>query len=539
MRRGEKSPYEMPFEKIFSRPLAPALFMALLLTFWGAALQHLTTLPLVHEDEPWLASTSAKLAADGIFASDLLAGYHRMEQRYYGYFPLHSVVTAALFRSAGSGLFQARWVSVACGAVILALTCALAKRLFHDARIGALAVAFLALGRGLVVSALHPTGILFLDVSQVARYDVLAPLFGLLAFHIIFKQTASTKIIWYFGAGFGVALASLAHPNGAFFLPVLFILIVWQHPPKMWQRLGALTLGFAAPWLGYAVYVLQDLDAWRGQTRVYGARLQLWNLSWYLENVRAEIQRYSLGWRSGAQLAWRPSFWFLLAGLSAAMVALAQHAFFRRERAAQFLLVPLVVLPILLALLVRLKFTNYLYLGAPFAALALAWLCIRVWDWLAERRAHALLRASLILLLGTVLLEGAIQIARREERALTITPYPQLIARLQENIPRAARVVGLPKYALGWDAYTYRSLSVPFLLANPQYEPAPLPLATALNRSQPEYILLDADMQDFINTLDKHTRAQFDAWLSERGARQVQELHDASYGTLRVYRLEK
>jgi 4-amino-4-deoxy-L-arabinose transferase-like glycosyltransferase len=63
-----------------------------------------------------------------------------MEQRYYGYMPLYSIAQALLFRGAGLGVFQARFVSVVFATLTLALTYALGKRLFGTA-VGLLAAA--------------------------------------------------------------------------------------------------------------------------------------------------------------------------------------------------------------------------------------------------------------------------------------------------------------------------------------------------------------------------------------------------------------
>lgn len=134
-------------------PLTRLLLIFLLLVFWGVSLRHLTVLPLVYEDEAWQAATGWKLATQGIFGSDLFAGYHEMEQHYFGFLPLYPFALALLFRFADVGLFQARFVGIACGLLTFALTYSLAQRLYRDTRVGLMTIFVLLCARGFVVSA--------------------------------------------------------------------------------------------------------------------------------------------------------------------------------------------------------------------------------------------------------------------------------------------------------------------------------------------------------------------------------------------------
>ncbi|HEX8969893.1 MAG TPA: hypothetical protein VF937_18565, partial [Chloroflexota bacterium] len=74
------------------RPWLVAL--AALAVFMVSGLRHLDSVPQVYEDEPWQASTAYKLMTSGVFGSDLFAGFHAMDQRYYGFMPLHPLLLA-------------------------------------------------------------------------------------------------------------------------------------------------------------------------------------------------------------------------------------------------------------------------------------------------------------------------------------------------------------------------------------------------------------------------------------------------------------
>src|SRR6266851_8681345 len=77
------------------------------LVFVVVSVRHLDTVPQVYEDEPWQASTADKLVTSGVFGSDLFAGFYNMDQRYYGFMPLHPLLLAGFFRVLGTGLARA------------------------------------------------------------------------------------------------------------------------------------------------------------------------------------------------------------------------------------------------------------------------------------------------------------------------------------------------------------------------------------------------------------------------------------------------
>src|SRR5207248_7458594 len=131
----------------FAQRLAPFAVAALAAAaFLFISLRHLDTVPQVYEDEPWQASTAFKLMTSGVFGSDLFAGFYNMDQRYYGFMPLHPLLLAGVFRVLGPGLVQARLETVMLSLLTLLLTFTLGARLF-SAWVGAIAVVLLVLVR--------------------------------------------------------------------------------------------------------------------------------------------------------------------------------------------------------------------------------------------------------------------------------------------------------------------------------------------------------------------------------------------------------
>ncbi|HLF28101.1 MAG TPA: glycosyltransferase family 39 protein [Anaerolineae bacterium] len=546
------------------RFLHRVLLCCLLLLYWTISLHNLTIVPRVYEDEPWQASTGWKLATDGLFGSDLFAGFYGMDQRYYGYLPLHPFVLAVLFRFTGVGLFQARFATVALGLLTLALTYRLAQRLFKDARVGVLAVLFLISVRltGLTPSQL--TGILFLDMARISRYDMLVPVFGLAALHVYLTARERGRARWYVLTGMLAGLAGLSHLYGVFYLPVLLALITWnksdqsrthiidvesgssettQRPPRLGGEtpralaIAAALLGFSLTWLPYLVYVLGDIYDWQGQTRGYGDRFDLLNPGWYLQNLLREPHRYGPGLGPiGPGWLLRIGLWSTLIVLPLSLIALARRAWRQRDRSAQAVVVPAVLLPTLFAFLIRLKLVNYTLAFAPFFALAAGWGSIMLW----AGRSRGL-RLGLVVILLAVVTEGVFRVAALESAAATTTPYYAFIDRVRREIPNGARVLGLHNYWFGLEDFDYRSFAAPLWWSEAHNEPRPLSLDEGLDQIAPDIVLIDSRLREYFAGDTQNggaNEALFDRWLARHRAERVDRIEDPTYGVIEIFRVE-
>lgn len=533
------------------------VLLALLLLFWGISLRHLTVVPPVYEDEPWQASSGWKLATEGVFGSDLFAGFYGMENRYYGYMPLHPLLLAGVFRLAGVGLFQARFEAVAMGLLTLVLTVTVARRLFGGWRSGLLAVVFLLAVRLTVVTPFRVTGILFLDITRLARYDMVVPVLGLAAFYVYLSSSGIGHSLpgtrWrrgYFAAGILVALAGLAHLYGLFWLPVLVLLILWNGAPGVagWRArlhaVGALLAGFILPWIPYLVYVLQDLPAWRGQTSFYGDRFDLLDPAWYLTNLRLEVNRYAAGLDLGSpDVLLRVGWWATLVALPAVLLVLAWRGWRHQDALARALVVPGLVMPLLFALLIRLKLANYLVVVLPVWAIALGWGVGQLWNWASGRaRAGRGLRLAIALLLALILLEGGWRVAALERTARTTTPYAQLSAQIRQALPDDARVLVLHTYWLGLHDYDVRTFAVPVLWTDPVFTQPPITLTAGLDRIAPDVVIIDPRMREYFAYPGAPNQANAQAlqdWLAGHQARLVKTIDDLTYGTFEIFQVPR
>ncbi|HSJ56911.1 MAG TPA: hypothetical protein VLC95_07005 [Anaerolineae bacterium] len=524
------------------------LLCLLLLAYWTISLRHLTVVPRVYEDEPWQASTGWKLATEGVFGTDLFAGFFDMEDRYYGYMPVHPVLLAAVFRLAGLGLFQDRFEPVALGLLVLALTYRLAHRLFGDTRVGLFAILFLLLVRWTGLTPFRTSGIPFIDVVRISRYDPAVPVFGLAALDVYLTAQRARHARCYFAAGLLAALAGLAHVYGLFWMPVLLLLALHDRflvrvragvHSRPFPALLPLLVGFLLPWLPYLAYVLADPVAWRGQTQFYGDRFDLANPRWYLDNLHLERERYPLGLGAWSDNLRRIGLWASLALIPTSVAALTWRGRRRGDRAAWAVALPALVIPALLALLIRLKLPSYLATILPIWAIAAAWGALAFWTWLGRVRFRAAGRLALVVLLFAVVAEGGARWAAMEGHAAATTPYYRFIEQIGSHVPAGARVLGLHNYWLGMEDTDYRSFAVPIFWTLPTNRPRPLPFYAGMDLIAPDVVLIDPGMRAYLAGDDDRARevsASLWAWLDDHRASLVGQVDDPTYGLIEIYR---
>jgi 4-amino-4-deoxy-L-arabinose transferase-like glycosyltransferase len=471
----------------------------------------------------------------------MFAGSYGMEQHYYEFMPVHPLLLAAVFRCAGPGVFQARFDTVIMGLMVLILTYTLALRLFPDAPVGLLAVLFLLMVRLNGTTFVRLTGILLLDVARVARYDIVVPVFGLTALHAYLSAREKADNRWYFLAGLLAGLSGLAHLYGAFWLPVLVLLAMWHK--RSWTSIGAMLLGFTLPWLLYVAYVLGGLNDWRGQMRANSVRFELLNPAWYMHNVLREFERYGPGLgRLRPAILLRVGFWSALVALPLSLGTLAWRALRQADWAAQTLVTPIVIFPLLFAFLITVKIANYSIAFLPLTAIAAAWGVRTLWVKMSHTGRARWVRPALAVLLTAVIAEGATRVAVLESAAATTSPYYDFIAKVRHHLPPGTRVLGLHNYWFGLEDYDYRSFWVPLSWADPGYEPQPVPFDAALDRLAPDIVIVDPKIRGYFDSIESRgdpTPALFRDWLQRHNAQLIVRLDDNTYGLMEIYGVDK
>ena len=516
----------------------PHLLLACgLLAYLLVTIHDLGHVPMIYEDEPVLASSGWKLANEGILGSDLFTGFYGMERHNYVFFPIHSILLAMIFKLFGVGLVQARSLTVLFGLIVIILTYSLGVRLFSP-EVGLLAVFLMLVLRLTAVTPSQISGIVFLDMARIARYDMLVPAFGLSAFHFHLSARAAGKMRLYLVTGILAGLSALSHPNGIFWVISLVIILVLEHRSR-WSLLGFFS-GVLLPWVPYGLFILGNLPDWLGQTRLYAPRLELTNLNWYLNNLRAEPQRYFPGIRGDvAQLFLRPGFLFTLLLLPLSLLSMAIKSRTSEKASVLPILVPGLVIPAGLGLFVTLKLTHYLVTVIPVFALALAWVVHSICRGTLGWGRLAMVRPILTFLLLAVLVEGGSRILVLYDAGQTITSYSALASEIQTQVPVNARVLGLHHYWFGFEDYDYRTWAVPILLAYDGPPPAPEAVYGSLNQINPDYILLDPRIRTYLgNPQEAGPSVAVERWIGDHHVRVVLSITDPTYGLIEILKVD-
>src|SRR5262249_53702909 len=150
--------------------------------------------------------------------------------------------------------------------------------------------------------------------------------------------------------------------------------------------------------------------------------------------------------------------------------------------------VPAILFPVLFALLIHIKTTNYIVAFTPLWAIAVAWGGMSLWARLGRTPSSRWARPALLLLLLAVLAEGAARFVALEAAGSTPTPYYRYIEQVRRYIPPGARVIGLHNYWFGLEDVDYRSFAVPVYWAAQSYKPAPIPFDAGLDQVRPDIV---------------------------------------------------
>ncbi len=521
----------------YRRALARCAPFALLIVFWGVSVINLGRYPLVEEDEPWILSPGYKLFTQGVYGSDLFRGFHHMDQHYFEFMPLMSWLEGGATRLLGVGVLQLRWLPVSLGAVSLALTYALARRFTRPA----VAVATLALlvwwqwtaGQQRMLGS----GIPLIDVTRIARYDMLVLPLGLATLWAAWQAQRTNSSRFDLLAGALGGLAGLAHLYGLFWLGGVLMLRLaggrYSLRRVAWT-VAAITAGAGLAWSGWLVYVGLHWPDFVAQTAQYGDRFGLLNPAFYLASLQGEPHRYYLGLRSLAALG-RPGLWLLVVGVPTAWVALSVTVWRTRQRGLAWLWFLSALFPALFALLIYIKTFNYLVSVVPLWAMMLAWGLGQLWRWRPAGRWAA------AALMSAVVVQGSLSLAWMQTYAGHAEPPERLYAYLRRTVPRTSRVMGPGRYWLGLTDRDYRSLVLPFMLSNHKYNADAVSFDQAMAAVAPQIVLVDRYNEEFQNNYAppalRRGNNMVRVYLLRHGARLLQTLPDNYGQPVEIYQL--
>jgi 4-amino-4-deoxy-L-arabinose transferase-like glycosyltransferase len=522
--------------------------IALLAVYVFLSIDGLSRDPLVHGDEMWNAAPAYKLATEGVYGSDLFAGYYEAERWTYQFMPLLQLLLAADFAMFGLGVLQIRLLSVAIGVVALWLTFLIGRRVGGPA-VGVVSVWLLA---AFPIAAGLDTGIVFVDLVRQTRYHVLAAACGLAALLFFLQAEDGARMpggpsrvagtLTFSMSGALAGLAFLSHMYGLFWLPALGTAALVRHGAREGRKAtAAIFAGFLLTCTPWIVYVAANWPAFVGQMRMYGERFALLTPGFYAQNLIDEIRRY---YPFGRRDPWSigPGTWLALLSFPMAVGRAIRMVPARRDQAVTAVVVSLLVLVGLYALLLKWKTFSYLLTPLPLAAVLVAEMTVSWW----KRPRTRLWHGAIVVALVAVSVQAALAVAVRHRRALETTPYDRVGQRLAACVPKDAVVVAPHRYWLALHDRQIRTWVVPLLMTDPGAYDTPVPLDVALSRIDPDVLVLDE--REFGGYFDRLADpsapghglyAQLARFRTARHAQTVCTIHDDDYGTIVVDRLTR
>lgn len=527
--------------------------LTLLLIFWAVSLSGLAHYPAVHYDEPIILSPGYKLFQEGVYGSDMYTGFHHQEQIYLEVTPTMSLIQGLVTHLIGLGVWQMRFTAVVAGLLILPLSYMVGRRVTGSPHIALLSIFILLFWRWTPGGdTFLGSGIFLLDVTRLARYDILVPIFGLLSFWAWLNQR-------HFWAGLLAGVAGFTNIYGLFWIPALVLLYLLDSAiPQRGDHKGApLHLGFLRqmvetlrgnvstfvkffigailPWLIWLAILLMNWEAATGQFTKHDGRFDLFNPAFYWQNLITEVQRYALGFRDPASYG-RVGFWLVVVGIPAGIIFLLHRYYKHQDRHALHLLVPLITLPTLLGLLVSFKRHYYLAVFVPLAAILIAWLIYELYQ-----RRRRWLTVTLTGLLCLFIVQGLLGIRQLNGAIEQVESPFAFYDELAERVPAGGRVVASPIYWPIFAERDFRSLGLLFVISNPDGKD-PLSFEDALYHLQPDYLLLDPAFDQELTAVEEHTGLSriepFENFMDTHNAQQIDEIITPHGETIEIYQLE-
>jgi 4-amino-4-deoxy-L-arabinose transferase-like glycosyltransferase len=508
-------------------------------------LPNLANHPVPTDDEIWILSASHKLATEGVFGSDLFAGFYRADEVYLFNMPLHHIVLAAAFKVFGTSIWIARLVSIAYGLAALVLVYALAKQV-GGVTTGVVALVLMLLLR---LNIGFDTGLPLQEMARTIRYDLAPVPFTLAAALVLLRPTPWRCAI----AGGLLSIATLMQFYGFFMLPIAAAYLLWDSTPLRTRLTlvgitAVASMVVAAP---YAVYVLANYHEFEGQTSTLERRIHFSDPDFYITNVKRETKRFPFQWRDAKEvLTNRPSARLgIILGLPAAAALAGWTALRTKTAAHKLLFLTLVGLPLQFAVLDSQKIYFYWIIVMPYLSIGLAYLIVMGLRQIPPPSPQ-ILRAPLRyavpaglagLVAGfflIVLVEGTyaqVQGARAWDDA---TNYLSLRDKLDDHVPPDAKVLGATALWWAMPDSDFRSYYMLFYSTNVKVADDPTTITAYLDGFGVEYIVLNRTSRMFLLRLIPSDKVELNTYLLTSGDR-VAYFDDRSYGFIEVWKIDR
>jgi 4-amino-4-deoxy-L-arabinose transferase-like glycosyltransferase len=305
---------------MMSRRLWFAGLLAVMIVYLHNTLPHLTMMPRVNVDEPWLMERAYQVMRTGVPTQPMLGLQHAyLLQVGYGY------LLAGWMALWGVGIVQARLLGVALGFGILVMVASIGRRTI-DPITGLSAALFLALDSN------------FLGGVRNARTDIPSVFFVVAALAAYIRGHERSQTLWFVCSGASLGLAVLCHGNAFWAGLILLAWYVLDYRrralvlPYGYGVIGGLLLTFG-PYLAVVLVRWADVQVQIGNFAA--DRVPGWRPSFVVHQMLQEAQRYR-GWYFGLVTSTVPNplLWAFQAATVAGIIALAFRAFASRASEA-------------------------------------------------------------------------------------------------------------------------------------------------------------------------------------------------------------
>jgi hypothetical protein len=501
----------------------------------------------VSNDEVWIMSASYKLATQGVFGSDLWAGFFNAERHYFIALPVHHILQALLFRIAGADVTQARLVSLI-GAVVLIWTVSWLAYRWYGLTAALLAGVLLVFWRS-NLTASWP-GLPLLAVARSGRYDVSAVAWVWLSILLLDTHLRRPGRATALLLGITSGLATLTQFFGAAVLPLIGLAWVWQRGKGALKdrTIFWLLAGLAAVLLPYALYATLHYPDLLGQTILKGERAHFTSPQFYLNNALTEFRRFSslLG-RSTPTWAAPDAFdrpyspWLAAVAFWPALIFLVARV--RRGDAIgdRTLFLSIAVLWGFLWLLDQTKAPLYAIILLPSLCILLAasWTTLLRWSFWPARPALArlLLSSAAAALLIVIVVESGRAHAVDLTQAAQVSSYMEVGQAIDSFLPPGARLLGAERWWWALRGHPYLSMYNVWAQWNvARQSGGPLPeFADWVEETRTDFIIVNSDVR---YPPDDLLLDQYSTFLQSCSL-QVAAWSDPNYGDIEVYQVAK
>ena len=503
--------------------------------------------PRVHGDETWVMSASYKLATTGVFGSEMYRDFYGADQHYFIVLPVHPHLQALSFTVFGTGIAQARLVTVVSAVVVLWAATWLAWRWYGLVASILTGVLLLALRVNLV--DLWP-GLPLVSVARSARYDTTAVAFTWLTvvFLDLTIQHGSRRSWMAYAAGICAGLATLSQFFGAFTIIVVSALLLWRGRKRLLSNDALIHIG--AGWSivvwPYLLYVGIHWSDFRGQSALIAGRTDFDRPMFYLNNLRDEAGRYGHLIDPERITGSGAAPWFFVVAIWPVLGWLAWRARRPGQPGDRVLLTTILVCGITLALIDSTNVPIYTIVLWPGCCIALAAAVASGLEWAYRgfRTDQYIFRRPIPVLAGLAVLTVAVAVvadgvdAYRDDRRLaqTVSDYGEISERVDVVLPAGAGVVGHQRWWWGLHEREYLALNVLQLTWEQQAEESRQPpsFVALFDATGANTLIIDDNARSEISRYPAELRLQIETFLATETV-QAAVITDPTYGRFEVH----